>query len=294
MSDGMPPNDIAARQVVYSMPGTADVIVRRDVEFPAADGAALTLDVYHPSNAGVDTRAPLVIIVAGYADRGFERIVGRKFKDMGSTTSWARLLAASGMAAIAYTNREPVGDLRAVLEYIRHNAETLHVDENRLGIWASSGNAPLALSLLIDQAPARVTCAALFYGYLLDLEDATGVADAARAFGFVNPCAGRGVDELRAGVPLFLARAGSDRMPGLNVAMDRFLQKAIATNRPVTFVNHPSGPHAFDLFDDTDISRQIVRSALSFLRFQLDGRASGRRPDTAGAGSHCDESRAPR
>jgi hypothetical protein len=37
----------------------------------------------------------------------------------------------------------------------------------------------------------------------------------------------------------------------------------------MTFINHPEGPHAFDLFDDSRTSRDVVRQALSFLRQHL-------------------------
>jgi acetyl esterase/lipase len=130
---------------------------------------------------------------------------------------------------------------------------------------------PLALSLLMNDAPGEVACAVLLYGYTLDLDGATAIADTARAFGFVNPCAAKGVDALRADVPLFVARAGRDEMPGLNDAMDRFVRTAIAANQPLTFVNHPSGPHAFDLFDDSAASRGVIRQALSYLRAHLAG-----------------------
>jgi dienelactone hydrolase len=269
MSEGTPQNEIVTKKVVYDMPDTDAVTIRRDVEFRAPDGGVLVMDIYHPPATRARTRTPLVVIVAGYPDAGFQRIVGCRFKDMGSTTSWARLIAASGMAAIAYANRAPVADLHAMLDHVRQNAAALEVDESRIGMWASSGNVPLALSLLMADAPPTVACAALFYGCMLDLDGATGIADAARAFGFVNPSAGKSVDDLRADVPLFLARAGKDQMPGLNDAIDRFLPKAVAANLPLTFVNHPSGPHAFDLFDDSETSREIVRRALSFLRFHL-------------------------
>ena len=52
-------------------------------------------------------------------------------------------------------------------------------------------------------------------------------------------------------------------------ALDRFVAGALAGNLPLTFVNHASGPHAFDLFDNSDISREIVRRILGFLRFHL-------------------------
>lgn len=35
-------------------------------------------------------------------------------------------------------------DLQAVLQHVRSNARTLGIDENRIGLWACSGNVPLA------------------------------------------------------------------------------------------------------------------------------------------------------
>jgi hypothetical protein len=252
------------------MDGAAAVAVDHDVEFRAADGGVLAMDVYHPPDARA-RRAPLVIIVAGYPDAGFQKFLGCRFKDMASSTCWARLIAASGMTAITYTNSAPVGDLQALLEHVGQSAASLNVDGNRIGLWASSGNVPLALSLVMQDAPAHVACAALLYGYLLDLDGATRVADAARNFRFVNPCAGTSIDDLRKDVPLFVARAGQDQMPGLNESMDGFLPAALRANLPLTFVNHPAGPHAFDLFHDSEISRAIVRQALAFLHFHLGG-----------------------
>jgi hypothetical protein len=271
MTQGTTQDHISKKRVVYEMDDAAAVAVDHDVEFRAADGGVLTMDVYHPPDARAALRRPLVVIVAGYPDAGFQKFLGCRFKDMASSTCWARLIAASGMTAIAYTNSDPVADLQALLGHVEQNAAHLNVDGNRIGLWASSGNVPLALSLLMQDAPARVACAAFLYGYLLDLEGATGVADAARNFRFVNPCAGKSIDDLRKDVPLFVARAGQDQMPGLNEAMDGFLSAALAANLPLTFVNHPAGPHAFDLFHDSEISREIVRQALAFLRFHLGG-----------------------
>jgi fermentation-respiration switch protein FrsA (DUF1100 family) len=269
MGESTPQNEIATRKVVYEMPAGNAVTIHRDVKFPAADEGMLAMDVYYPPDARPETLPPVVVIIAGYPDAGFRRILGCGFKDMGSTTSWARLIAASGMAAIAYTNVAPVADLHMLLDHIKRDAATLGVDADRIGVWASSGNVPLALSLLMSDSPVRLACAALFYGCMLDLDGTTAIAAAARAFGFVNPCAGKSVADLRPDVPLFLARAGSDQMPGLNDALDRFVAKAVAANLPVTLVNHPSAPHAFDIFDDHDDSRLVVRQALWFLQSHL-------------------------
>lgn len=44
---------------------------------------------------------------------------------------------------------------------------------------------------------------------------------------------------------------------------------ALARNLPVTFVNHAAAQHAFDLFHDSEISREIVGQILRFLQFHL-------------------------
>jgi hypothetical protein len=207
------------------------------------------MDLYGESGPGV-------ILVAGDPDPGFQRIAGCRFKEMGSTVSWARLIAASGMVAVTYTNREPESDLRALLQFVRKNGASLGIEGDRIGLWASSGHVPLALSAL----NAGVSCAALCYGYTLD------VGEAAAAYRFANPLAGRSIDDLPDDVPLFLVRAGRDEMPRLNESLDRFLASAVRRNFPITFVNHPSAPHAFDLYDDSATSREIIRQILAFLR----------------------------
>ncbi len=104
---------------------------------------------------------------------------------------------------------------------------------------------------------------------MLDLEGATGVAEAAKTWGFVNPCAGKSVDDLPQGLPLFIVRAGRDQMPHLNETLDRFLVKALSCNLPITFVNHHAAPHAFELFHDSETTREIIKQILAFMRFHL-------------------------
>ncbi len=224
------------------------------------------MDLYYP-----EARAecsPAVVIVHGYNDVGFERMLGSRFKDMPSTVAWGQRMAASGMAAIAYTNRQPLADAHAVLRHIRQNAATLGIDADRIALWACSGHGPVALSLLMTEAKLR--CAALLYPMTLDLDGSSAIAEARQMFRFENACAGNGIDDLPDDVPLFIARAGKDEMPRLNEALDRFVAGALARNLPVSLVNHAQGPHAFDLMDDSDTSREIIRQTLAFLRFHLE------------------------
>ena len=269
MSQNSQPDHISQKRVVYTMPGVDAVTVRRDEAYRAADGDALAMDLYYPPRSKSGARTPAVIFVTGFSDVGAQRMLGCRLKEMGSYISWAQLGAASGLVAITYTNREAAADVHAVLRHVRQNAASLNIDENRIGVWACSGNGPTALSVLMQDAQDWLKCAVLCYPYTLDLDGATGVADAARQWGFVNPCAGKSVADLPRDVPLFIARAGQDQMPGLNETLDRFLVQALTRNLPVTFVNHAAAPHAFDLFDDSETSREIIRRILSFFQFHL-------------------------
>ena len=68
-----------------------------------------------------------------------------------------------------------------------------------------------------------------------------------------------------------IVRAGKDTLPGLNESIDRFVVGALARNLPVTLVNHKDGLHSFDILDNTETTREIVRRLLEFLRFHLLG-----------------------
>jgi hypothetical protein len=278
MSQQVERHEVTRKRVVYQMPGVDAVTIRRDVEYRATDAGALTLDVYQPPDAKSGARTPAVVFVTGFSDVGALARLGCRIKEMESFTSWAQLTAASGLAAITYTNQEPVADCRALLQYVRRNGAALGIDENRIGVWACSGHVPNALSVLMDDARAYARCAVLCYGFTLDLDGSTGVAEAARQWGFVNPCAGKAVSDLPQQTPLFVVRAGRDEMPHLNEALDRFLARAVSSNLPVTFVNHAAGPHAFDLFDESEASREIVRQILAFLRFHLLTPVSAQEP----------------
>ncbi len=265
-------HEITTKRVVYEIPGMKKATIQQDIEYRISDAVGLTMDIYYPPDAKSGTRIPAVVFVIGYSDLGAQIVFGCKFKEMESFISWGQLMAASGVAAILYsTGREPATDIQNVLQYIREHAATLGIDENRIGVWACSGHAPLALSVLMQETSGDLQCAALCYGYTLDLDGATGVAEAASAFRFVNPCGGSAVADLPQNMPLFLVRAGKDEMPHLNEALDRFTADALAGNLPVTLVNLPEAPHAFDLLDDREASREVIRQVLAFMQFHLQG-----------------------
>lgn len=240
--------EVVRKTAVLQLPGMDRVEVRREQRY--GDGG--TFDLYVATGA---LPAPTVVFVYGFPDPRF----AQGLRQMGAYTSWGRLLAVSGMNAVAYSYREPVGDLAALLAHLRQNAGALGIDTARLGIWSASGNVPTALHVLMTQPPDTFRAAALLYGYMLD------VPEAAQQFGIGVPARGRSIDDLPRAVPLLVVRAGADATPMLNTSLDAFASAAIARDLPLTLINQPGAPHSFDLFDDSDASRAAIRRVLAFL-----------------------------
>jgi hypothetical protein len=253
--------EVARKQFVYRIPGMDDVAVRRDVVYKTTAAGPLLMDVYYPPSLTAGTPVPLVVHVLGYPDPQ------SGIRTFGPITSWARLVAMSGMAAAIYGTSAPSDDVDTAFAYVRDNADSLGIDRRRIGVYASSANVSVALTLLMRDADFR--CAALICGYTFDVEGSTAFAEASRQYGFVNATAGRSVDELPAGVPIFLLRAGREHAPGVNAALDHFAARALARNLPLTFVNHATGTHAAVMDDDNDATRRIIRQVLDFLRIHL-------------------------
>jgi hypothetical protein len=65
--------------------------------------------------------------------------------------------------------------------------------------------------------------------------------------------------------PTFVARAGLDDAT-LNAGLDRFVQTALVNNITVDLMNHAQGQHGFDIEDDNDRSREIIKRTLEFIK----------------------------
>ncbi len=266
MSDTDSRHPLAQKPVVHRRPGMELVRVQRDMVYSKSRGGHLALDVYHPAPSVSGSAPPVVVFVSGLPDVGVSSRLGCLFKDVEMFVSLARLAATSGMAAVTYTTRQPDVDIDDVFDYLDANA-SLQIDTARVGLWAVSAHVPVALSALMRR-PRRFRAAVLSNGYTLDLDGNT-VADTFRSLGLVAACEGRSTEQLPADVPLFIARSGQDEMTGLNSTLERFVEAVIARNLPVTFSNHPTAPHAFEVNDDSKLSRVIIEQMLEFMQHHL-------------------------
>ena len=272
MSQDPPRRHMREIPMVYPQPDADQVVTRLGVEFAPTASGPLTLDVYAPARS-TPVALPAIVLVAGYSDVGYEGLMGCRFKDMAVSTTWARLVASFGMIAVTYGNERPAEDLESLLHYVREHAAELGVDAERLALWGMSGNGPLALATLASAPAGSFKCGVLSCAYTADLDGATHVADAQKLWRFVYP-SGFSVESMPADLPVFIARAGQEQDPGLNIAVDRLVSAMLAANRPVTCVNFAAAPHGFELFHDTLETREVMRQMFRFARFHLAGTAA--------------------
>ena len=259
--------------MVYPLPDADQVVTRLGVEYMRTESGPLTLDVYLPARGQSSVALPAIVLVAGYSDVGYQGVTGCRFKDMAMCTTWAKLVASFGMAAVTYGNERPAEDLDTVLRYVRANAAELGIDAERLALWGMSGNGALALATLAGSPPGSFKCGVFSCAYLADLDGATHVADAQKQWRFVYP-GGFRVENVPADLPVLIARAGVEQDPGLNIALDRLVAAMLAANRPVTCVNFAAAPHGFEVFHDTLETREVMRQMFRFARFHLAGTAA--------------------
>ncbi len=252
---------LVTKQLVLAVDGMSAVEVTPEVSY---DGAT-TCDIYRPAQrSGL---LPVVILVSGYPDAQVAAMLGARPRDIGLATSWGRLIAASGMAAIVYACPEPTHALESLLAFVQTHGEAHGIDKHRVALWASSGNGPTAVGAI---AAGGISAAVMLNSYLIDLDGPGDIAKGARLFGYTNGGAGLKLAAL-AHTPLLLVRSGQDATPGLNLNLDRYITAALSANHPLTVINHPTAPHAFELFDPTDTSRNVLRRVLAFLKAELGG-----------------------
>lgn len=234
-----PEHDVTAQELVYRVPGMDAVAVRKDIAYKKTDAGALKLDLYYPADFREGSLRPAVVFINGVGDQP-----GSKLKEWGPYRSWGRLIAASGWIAVTFEARGPFKesrpDIRDLFRYLRSDGAKLGVDADHIAAWVCSGNVYSGLPFLMEDADPGVVCAVVYYGS-------------------ASP------GKIRPDLPVFFVRAGRDNKQ-LNADIDRLTAQAIGDGAPWTLVYAPNSHHAFDVLDETEESRRIVRQTLDYFR----------------------------
>ena len=222
---------LAQEQTFALRPTSANVSVTKDVEYGKSDTVALRMDVYR--SAGSAATSPTLIFFnhATGADRRWF------FYD-----AWARAAASRGLTAIVFDLRfgNEASDFQALMAYLTSRGAAVGVNKDAIAIYAGSGNVFTAFPLVEDPRLTTVKAAVMYYG--------------------VAP-----VTEFRRDLPVLYVRAGLDR-PSVNEAIVKLAALAVAQNAPVTLVNHASGYHGFEMFNDDDATREVMEQTIAFVK----------------------------
>jgi dienelactone hydrolase len=229
-------NPTQGRALVLQIPGMHLAKVRRNIVYRRSP--KLRMDVYRPRRA----RGRLPAVLLG-GPPGFGKNTAQKI-------GWAQLIAASGMAAVAFNFRSD-GDVAAAITYVRAHAARLGIYPSRLcTLGFSSGAAQSQLSVTMRDPKPWLRCNVVYYASV----------DSALTYLRVNP----------AGIPpMLVVKAGRDENAGINDSIDQFAAAARAMHADVRVVTNPSARHGFDLGPRTARTRAIMRQTLRFLRARL-------------------------
>jgi len=256
--------------VAYEVEGMNDVIVKKDLPYLKSSDSALKMDIYYPPDFDFRRKIPAVVFVFGYTNDGQLKTAKHQLRTWSPYTSWCRVVAASGMAAIVYETINPENDLKSLIQYINSNSDNLNIDVKRIGAYSCSANTPTEIAYVLNDPECIFKCAVVYYGIFLttDFKHISTIDTLSQNMGFVTPRLSDPVSWSK-NVPLMIVHAGKDFVPHTNESLTSFVEKAIVQNVPITLMIHSDGVHAFDINTDNESTRQIIRNTLEFWKFYL-------------------------
>jgi tetratricopeptide (TPR) repeat protein len=232
------PLDATNWGVVYDVPATQQVKVRKDVPYLGA----LTVDIYTPPDLKAGETRPAVVFLNALGDQP-----NNKIKNWSIYQSWPRLVAAHGLVGISMeADGTRVQDsLRGVFDFLSKQGAPYGVDGTRLGVYAASANVRGAYEYLIgEHAAPALRAAALYYG-------------------------GVPAGKLRTDLPVLFIVAQSDA-PGLGAPLGALWQRVVEARAPWSLLFASKLPHGFDAFSDNDEARRVIQQSLAFWKSHLE------------------------
>lgn len=239
------PNSHTPGGIVYVIPGMESVVATHtDVPY-SAENDALKFDVYAPPRPAPDQRLPAVLLIHGSAS------APRNLKNHGQYVSWGKLIGASGLIAVTFNWDYPnPSGIEQLIAFVREHADEFQIDRDRLCAFAVSAGVAVGFPVVLKGMPTNLRCIIGYYG------------DPSPALELISP---QEVDQLP---PILLAKAGRDN-PILIEGTDRFVGDLTALGGRVTMLTHDTGSHAFDIRDNDDRSREIIKQTIDFMKASL-------------------------
>lgn len=256
--------------VAYQLEGMKDVIVKKDIPYLKTADSALKMDVYYPQKFDFKTKIPAVVFVYGYTKNGQIKAAGQQLRKFSQYTSWCKIVAASGMAAIVYETVNPENDLYSLIQYINSTADKLNIDVSKIGAYTCSANSPTGIAYILNNPNSIFKCAVVYYGIFLtkDFKYLSTIDTLSQKMLFMTPRLSEPTSWNK-NVPLMIVHVGKDFVPHTDESLTSFLDKAINQKVPFTLIHYAKGIHGFDVYADDETIREIIKNTLEFWKFYL-------------------------
>jgi dienelactone hydrolase len=230
--------DVTLRPLIIQTAEMQKVAILENVGYKTVHDTTLRLDIYSPPAGSFSGDLPVVILNNGIGSLDLPR--WRVYRD------WARLIASHGMIAVNYQARQnrAVTDGEATIDFLVRNAKKYHIDASKIGMWTCSANVRTGMKLAFEARKQEIKALVAYYG---------------------GPDS---LSQLRQDMPVLVVRAGLDAQ-FLNRGIDRFISNALEQDIRIEVINYVEGIHAFDIFLDTDASKQIMLRTAEFLKNNL-------------------------
>lgn len=235
--------------LVYQIPEMSKVEIKKGIVYKTVNDTALSLDVYYPASFDKKSKLPVVIFNNGVGS--LDLLNWRVYAD------WAKLIAANGLIAINYQSLQgrTFQDSEDLLTYVRSHASELNIDGERIGLWTCSANVTVGLPLMMQPERTYIRSGVIYYGSAQ-------------------------LQTMRTDFPVLYVRSGLDAA-NINTGIEHTVRHMTEVECDLTFIHYAEGQHAFDIVDDNERSRQIIRQTVDFFVYNLKKPSPAMRPLTA-------------
>jgi tetratricopeptide (TPR) repeat protein len=138
---------------------------------------------------------------------------------------------------------------------MRTHAGDLNIDADRIGMWTCSANTGVGLPIMMQPERTYIKCGVVYYG-------------------------SANLQSMRTDLPIMYVRSGLDGAQ-INTGIEHTIRHMVEVECDLTYIHYADGQHAFDILDDTDRSKQIIRQTLDFFTYNLNRPLQQIRPITA-------------
>jgi acetyl esterase/lipase len=210
----------------------------------------LKFDLYKPGEARKEQRFAAVILISGGGIEGGDH----DWRDAGVYKSYGRILAASGLARIAFSKRYARGpegtlngieDLNDLVGYVRQHASELSVDKDRLAFWAFSAGGLLLASVLKERAAYSRALVCFYCVSDIEPESWAGLPGITEGSQARARAVASSVEQIHTAgqhlPPIFVGRAGWENA-SLNRGIDKLIAEALAKNATIEVMNPQHRP----------------------------------------------------